>query len=494
MLPIDPDSNDLFSAVDNGIIFCKLVNIVQPGTVDERVLNKKKTMSVFHVKENINLALTSIRSIGCKVVSIDDELIMKRSENIILGLLWQIIRIILFKDINLKRIPELFRLLDEDKEEEISDLLALPVEDLLIRWLNYHLKKAGSDRKVDKIGKQLSDSIVYATVIHQLDKDCIDLDEVKNETDEKKRARLVLDGVTKLGINPLIGPNDIVTGNTRLNTVFTADIFNHRHGLEPLTTEQYEAATLVDDDIEGSKEERSFRMWMNSIGIPDVNVNNLYEEARDGLILLKVMDRIEPGSVNWKRVEKAPGKNKIKRQINCAEVVEAATKMGCKIPGIDSSQILNSNKKAILSIVWQMVRIHYLKLIGNESEKELVEWANKMIGKDDVKVSSFKDKSLKNGRFLIELCSAIEPRAINWDIVTEGETEEDKTNNAKYAISIARKLGATIFCVWDDIVKVNFKMILIFVCALHDVHNEMKKKKKQSHEEESKEEVKEEAE
>lgn len=496
MLPINPDSDDLFSAVDNGIILCKLVNIVQPGTVDERVLNKKKTMSVFHVKENINLALASIRSIGCKVVSIDDELIMKRSENVILGLLWQIIRIILFKDINIKHIPELFRLLDEEKEEEINDLLALPIEDLLIRWLNYHLKKAGSDKKVDKIGKQLSDSIVYATVLHQLDKDCIDLNEVKNETDEKKRARMVLDGAIKLGVNPLIGPNDIVTGNTKLNTIFTADIFNHKHGLEPLTTEQYEAAALLDDDIEGSKEERSFRMWMNSLSISEVSVNNLYEEARDGLILLKVIDRIEPGSVNWKRVEKKPGKNTIKRQINCAEVVEAATKMGCKLPGIDSSQILSGNKKAILSIVWQIVRIHYMKLIGNDSEKELVDWANKIISKDDVKVTSFKDRSLKNGRYLIELCSGIEPRAVNWDIVTVGESEEDRTNNAKYAISIARKLGATIFCVWDDIVKVNFKMILIFVCALHDVHNEMKKKKKEGKggAEEFKEEIKEETE
>ena len=122
-------------------------------------------------------------------------------------------------------------------------------------------------------------------------------------------------------------------------------------------------------------------MWMNSLGIENVNVNNLYEEARDGLILLKVIDRIEPGAVNWKRVEKNPGKNKIKRQINWAEVVETATKMGWKIPGIDSSQILNGNKKAVLSIVWQIVRFHYLKLIGNDSEKDLVEWANKMISK-----------------------------------------------------------------------------------------------------------------
>ena len=41
--------------------------------------------------------------------------------------------------------------------------------------------------------------------------------------------------------------------------------------------------------------------------------------------------------------------------------------------------------------------------------------------------------------------------------------------NAKYAISIARKLGAIIFLVWDDIIELNKKMILIFVCSLYDL-------------------------
>jgi plastin-1 len=60
----------------------------------------------------------------------------------------------------------------------------------------------------------------------------------------------------------------------------------------------------------------------------------------------------------------------------------------------------------------------------------------------------------------------VEPRAINYDIVTKGETDEEKANNAKYVISIARKLGAVVFCVWEDIVNVNYKMILVIVCSL----------------------------
>lgn len=489
MLPIDPESEDLFKAVDNGIIFCKLVNIAQPGTVDERVLNTKSNMTVFHIKENLNLALSSIRGIGCKVIGIDDELIMKHTENIILGLLWQMIKIILVKDINLKEVPELARLVDEDNDEQLADLLKLPAEDILVRWLNYHLKKAGSDRRVNKIGKQMSDSIVYATVLHQLDSSCIDVSAVKAEEDLKKRAKMVLDAATQLGVKPLIGPSDIESGNTKLNTVFTADIFNHKHGLEELTKEEYEAAAMLDDDIEGSKEERSYRMWVNSLGLEDVYVNNLYEEARDGLVLLKVMDRIQPGVVDWKRVEKKPGNNKIKRQVNCAEAVECAKRMKCIIPGIESSQILNANKKSVLAIVWQIVRLHYLQLIGNDSEDELVKWANSKVTNEENKVKNFKDKSIKSGRFLIDLCAGIEPRAVNWDLVTPGEEEEDRMNNAKYAISIARKLGATIFCVWDDIVKVNHKMVLVFVCALKDAWEESRKKGKTGGEEEKKEET-----
>jgi len=39
--------------------------------------------------------------------------------------------------------------------------------------------------------------------------------------------------------------------------------------------------------------------------------------------------------------------------------------------------------------------------------------------------------------------------------VTPGATEEEITNNAKYAISVARKLGAAVFLVWEHIRDVN---------------------------------------
>jgi plastin-1 len=43
--------------------------------------------------------------------------------------------------IDLKHCPEIMRLAEEG--EELKDLVKLAPETILIRWINYHLKKAG---------------------------------------------------------------------------------------------------------------------------------------------------------------------------------------------------------------------------------------------------------------------------------------------------------------------------------------------------------------
>lgn len=59
----------------------------------------------------------------------------------VLGLLWQIIRIGLFNQITLEHCPGLTTLLGED--EKIDDLMKLSPEAILLRWVNYHLERAG---------------------------------------------------------------------------------------------------------------------------------------------------------------------------------------------------------------------------------------------------------------------------------------------------------------------------------------------------------------
>ena len=69
-------------------------------------------------------------------------------------------------------------------------------------------------------------------------------------------------------------------------------------------------------------------------------------------------------------------------------------------------------------------------------------------------MASFKDSSLGDSMFLMDLLSAINRGCVNWEMVKGVETDEDRMYNAKYVISVARKLGCAVFLTWEDIVKV----------------------------------------
>ncbi len=71
------------------------------------------------------------------------------------------------------------------------------------------------------------------------------------------------------------------------------------------------------------------------------------------------------------------------------------------------------------------------------------------------------------------MCHGIDRSTVNWDLVVMDPTsDEDKTNNAKYAISVARKLGACVFVAAEDIVQVMSRMIMLFCASLWHCENE----------------------
>ncbi|MBR4496346.1 MAG: hypothetical protein IKO49_05190 [Bacilli bacterium] len=476
-LPIDPESNEVFDRIKNGVILCKLINKAQEGTIDERVINVKDNMNIYQQVENLNLAISAAKSIGLNVIGLNYDQIMDGKNYImVLGLIWQVVKLVVLSNIQLKHHPELIRLLNPG--EQLSDLLKLSPEQLLLRWFNYHLKAAGYDKKINNFSGDVKDSEKYTILLHQLNGSLCDKSALQ-EPDKKKRAKKVIENSKKLGAESYITPDDIVAGNSKLNTLFVASIFNAYPGLDPATEEEkYEAAKLLDDDVEGAREERAFRMWINSLGLNDdagepIHINNLYEESKDGILLLRTLEKIKPGVVNWKIVDKKPS-NPFKQTVNCNEVIDASKKSNYHIVGIGGGDIRDGNKKYILAIVWQMMRAHSLQIIGNKSEEELIAWGNDRVD-DELKVKSLKDKKLGNSLYFINIMKSIEPRSINWDIViTDKDDDESKQNNAKYTISIARKLGATVFLVWEDIAEVKSKLLLTLLASLYEVGSNYK--------------------
>mmetsp|Transcript_2067 Transcript_2067/g.3974 ORF Transcript_2067/g.3974 Transcript_2067/m.3974 type:complete len:623 (-) Transcript_2067:287-2155(-) len=482
ILPIDTSDEKqlgLCKSVKNGILLAKFINVAVPDTIDERALNKPKggkSLSLFQVNENMNLVINSAKGIGIKVVNIGaGELIEGESHpHLVLGLVWQLVKLQLLNSVNLKSHPELVRLLEEG--ESLEDLLKLPPEQLLMRWFNYHLKNAGSKRRVTNFSGDVKDSECYTVLLHQIAPGKCD-NKALSVSDTKKRAAMVLGNAKKLEVESFITPNDICKGNPRLNLAFTAAIFNQCPGLDPIEDEELEKIGLLEDDTGDSREERAFRMWMNSLGLDDFYINNLYEDCADGVNLLKVIDAVEPGIVYWKKVYKKPG-NKFKKVANQNYAVLLGKQMKFSLVGIDGNDFVNKNKKLLLAFVWQLMRHHTLKYLAKVQEKHfggkqvtddmMVKWASSKVtaaGRSS-KMRSLKDKSLASCVFFLDLLYAIKPKVIDDAYVTDGKSADDRLLNARYAISVARKLGAVVFCIPEDLVEVQYKMVLTFVASI----------------------------
>jgi len=472
-IPINPESNEVFKKIKDGLILAKLVNIAAPGTVDERVITTVPGMTIDEQKANVNLVINSAKSIGC-LTEAKSEDVLNEVRHLDIDLLYQVLKPIVYKKISVQEFPQMLRFKQE--KEEVEELLTLGPEDFLTRWFNYLLAKINHPNKLEKFDQDLKDSEKYTLLLNILNEEC---DKSALDTEDLlERANKVLENAPKIGANIYIKSKDIPSGNEHLNKFFCAELFMANHGLGEATPEEKMMANkLLDDDEEGGREERSFRTWINSLKLEGVKkVNNLYEECRNALLLLKMIDKIKPGTVNWKIVEKKNLKNPFKVGVNCQEAIDASKRSGYKIVSCGNKDIQNGSKKHILGIVWQLMRAHTLKIIGERTEEELIEWANSKIPPER-KIKNLKEKKLGDGLFWIDLLAAIEPKCIRWDlIVKENLTDKDKEMNAKYALSVARGLGAMIFLVWEDITEVKSKLLLTFLASLYEVAQTREKK------------------
>ena len=59
ILPLSDDGSDLYSKVGDGILFCRIINLAVPDTIDERCVNKGAKLSVFKKHENLTVAIHS---------------------------------------------------------------------------------------------------------------------------------------------------------------------------------------------------------------------------------------------------------------------------------------------------------------------------------------------------------------------------------------------------------------------------------------------------
>uniref|UniRef100_A0A2I2ZW41 Plastin-3 n=1 Tax=Gorilla gorilla gorilla TaxID=9595 RepID=A0A2I2ZW41_GORGO len=466
VIPMNPNTDDLFKAVGDGIVLCKMINLSVPDTIDERAINKKK-LTPFIIQENLNLALNSASAIGCHVVNIGAEDLRAGKPHLVLGLLWQIIKIGLFADIELSRNEALAALLRDG--ETLEELMKLSPEELLLRWANFHLENSGW-QKINNF----SDTFIPCNC---------DLTDIFNsflpilfqqETDDLKRAESMLQQADKLGCRQFVTPADVVSGNPKLNLAFVANLFNKYPALTKPENQDIDW-TLLEGE---TREERTFRNWMNSLGV-NPHVNHLYADLQDALVILQLYERIKV-PVDWSKVNKPPypklGAN-MKKLENCNYAVELGKHPAkFSLVGIGGQDLNDGNQTLTLALVWQLMRRYTLNVLedlgdGQKANDDIiVNWVNRTLSEagKSTSIQSFKDKTISSSLAVVDLIDAIQPGCINYDLVKSGNlTEDDKHSNAKYAVSMARRIGARVYALPEDLVEVKPKMVMtVFACLM----------------------------
>ena len=136
---------------------------------------------------------------------------------------------------------------------------------------------------------------------------------------------------------------------------------------------------------------------------------------------------------------------------------------------------MDGNKLLTLGLVWQLMRrnivntMNELATTGRDmSDAQILKWAQETVvkGGKSSKIRSFNDPQLSNAHFLLDVLNGLAPGYVDYSLVLPGKTDNERYANARLAISIARKLGALIWLVPEDINEVRSRLILTFVASL----------------------------
>ena len=290
-LPLD--GINLLEKLRDGVVLAYLIHHLWPGNINLQKIvrgvrvqdktndpmspNSSATLqkAVFIITSNINCVLDAAKACKLVVVNIGAGDIIGMNEDLILGLVWQIIRAGLLRGVDLVVHPELVRLLGPD--ESLKDFMSgMKPETLLLRWFNYHLRKAESTRTITNWGRDLQDSGAFLILLDQLfihrysrpitDEIAVILGKYPSDSAEDRlgRAEHVLILSSQFGLEGMfITPIDIAQGHPRLTMALTAALFNCHIGI----------SLPSEDDISILRQER------DELQVQLLHLRNLLESA-----------------------------------------------------------------------------------------------------------------------------------------------------------------------------------------------------------------------
>lgn len=164
--------------------------------------------------------------------------------------------------------------------------------------------------------------------------------------------------------------------------------------------------------------------------------------TQDGLVLLQAFDKVIPGSVTWRRVSKTPlPLSRFKAVENTNYCLDLAKQNNMHIVGIQGADIVDGSRTLTLGLVWQMMRRNILSTMASLSkngrevtDSDIVKWANDQVQKGGKQstMRSFKDPSLKNAKFFLDLLETLKPGYVDYSLVYDGRTDDECKANGGF--------------------------------------------------------------
>merc|ERR1719150_2203192 len=288
---------------------------------------------------------------------------------------------------------------------------------------------------------------------------------------------------------------DLLTGNSKLEELFAARIFDMNNGLTKLSTEEKNKyKSFWTDD---NPNDDAYLPWLNSQLPPHLRIGNLYRDLSDGIILAHILERSQRGVINWKKMRKQI-RHKFDKVANCNYVFDVMKgKFPFSLVGFAGPDIVDGKQMYIHTILWQIMRYQATKKLSELSfggkevtDKDILNWSKETHAKLEIKkaktATSFKDRSLTTCVFYLELLKVVtqpddtmKEELINYDLKPM-QSSNDQANmkvrmaNARYAVSIIRMYGGDVFVLPEDLVCMEPKAVLSTYAAIMTVDYERK--------------------
>ncbi|TPX61174.1 hypothetical protein PhCBS80983_g01319 [Powellomyces hirtus] len=254
-----------FSKFQDGVLLAHIINSIKANSVLISKLNThidathlngvangetnhpEQTKAILEATNNLNICIEAAKKVAV-VVNVAAEDFLRKKPDLVLGVMWQLIRSYLLSEVNLPSHPELIRLLEPG--ESLTHLIGLSNEQVLLRWVNFHLARSGSAKRISNFSKDISDSEAYILLLQQVCpwnkqrelEECLSPLYGVALNEKEARAAGVLQAAEKLGCRKFATAGDIASGHARLNVLFVATIFAKHIGIHLPTEDEARAA------------------------------------------------------------------------------------------------------------------------------------------------------------------------------------------------------------------------------------------------------------